>query len=114
MARWVSVILANVLRNAAAYGPADQAIRITTQRQGPRVVISIEDGGPALSAGEYEQMFEAFYRGPRGERLATGAGLGLTVARRLARAQGGSIVAGPGAAGSGTSFTIALPAAPDG
>ena len=110
---WVGLILANVLRNAAQYGAAGEAIRISTRGDGQQISIRIEDGGPALTVGEYQQMFEPFYRGPRTELRVTGAGLGLTVARRLAGAQGGSIVAGTIAGGSGTVVTIALPAATD-
>ena len=61
-------------------------------RDGDAVVVDIEDSGPGIPAGELETMFEPFRRAePSRSRDTGGIGLGLTLARSIARAHGGEI-----------------------
>jgi signal transduction histidine kinase len=86
-------VLTNLLDNAAKYSPAGTPIRLQARRQGGQAVIAVIDAGPGVPAGQRERIFERFTQlessdGRRGE----GAGLGLYIARKLARSLGGDLV----------------------
>jgi len=60
-------------------------------------VVRIDDDGPGLSTADLERVFEPFYRTePSRNRDSGGIGLGLSVARSVARAHGGEVVLQPG------------------
>ena len=67
------------------------------------------DRGTGVPAGEEERIFEPFYR-PAGQPDSGGAGLGLSIARRMAEAQGGTVRYEP-RAGGGSVFELRLPGA---
>jgi signal transduction histidine kinase len=82
-------LFANLIDNAIKYGAAAD-VRLTA-RDGAAVV-EITDRGPGLSDGELERVFEPFYRAePSRNRETGGMGLGLAVARSIARAHGGDV-----------------------
>jgi len=99
-------ILQPVLENACRYGST--SVRVAIGRQNSTVVYEIEDDGPGVAADENDRIFEPGLRGraprPNGDQ---GAGLGLSLARRLARSVDGDVVADP-AAGGGR-FLVRLP-----
>ena len=99
-------ILQPVLENACRYGST--SVRVAIGRQNSTVVYEIEDDGPGVAADENDRIFEPGLRGsaprPNGEQ---GAGLGLSLARRLARSVDGDVIADP-AAGGGR-FLVRLP-----
>jgi signal transduction histidine kinase len=101
----VERIVAPLIENACRHAAADAAVNVS--RDGTSVLITVSDDGPGIDRLELERIFEPGARGssPPG---AHGAGLGLALARRLARAAGGEITAQPGPGGS---FTARLPAA---
>jgi len=118
--------LVNLLDNAVKYTPAGSPIELLARRGpladaadgagAPRpaphgtVEIVVADRGPGLAPGETERVFEKFVRGAaHGARR--GVGLGLTIARRIVEAHGGTIRA-RARAGGGAEFVITLPAAP--
>jgi signal transduction histidine kinase len=68
---------------------AARQVEISLARRDGRVVIAVSDDGTGISAGDAERIFEP------GVSTAGGAGLGLPLARRLARAAGGDVVAVP-------------------
>jgi signal transduction histidine kinase len=99
-------ILLNIGRNAvqALDGRADASIRVDAQRQKNGVAIDITDNGPGVPEAVLPSLFEPFSRRGRSE----GSGLGLALARELARAQGGDVsVLKTGA--EGTVFRLTLP-----
>jgi signal transduction histidine kinase len=77
-------------------------------------VLAVEDAGPGVPASERERIFEQFTRLEEGPlREPRGLGLGLTIARQLAHAQGGELVAvDPVRAATGARFELRLPLAP--
>lgn len=80
----------NLVENAVRYGGH---ARITIVDDGSALVIAIRDGGPGIPASEQERVFEPFYRlEPSRSRDSGGAGLGLAIARNIARWHGGDIV----------------------
>jgi two-component system OmpR family sensor kinase len=102
----VERILSPVLENAARY--ARSQITLDVQRIDGEVVFEIRDDGPGVDPRDRERIFEAgFHRaGPQPE-AHVGAGLGLALARRLARAAGGELEAR--ASAEGGSFAVRLP-----
>ncbi len=82
-------MFANLFDNAIKFGGRAYA---RLRRDGDAFVVDIEDGGPGLPTGELETVFEPFRRAePSRSRDTGGMGLGLTVARSIARAHGGDV-----------------------
>ncbi len=93
--------LANLVENARRYGPADGRIAVTVAEHDGRALLSVEDEGVGVSAGDRERAFERFWRArPDG----AGSGLGLSIVRATAERHGGSATV------DGSRFTIELPA----
>jgi signal transduction histidine kinase len=98
-------LLVPLISNAVHYGRS--LVRVTVSRDGETVAFGVIDDGPGLEPDEAESVFEPGVRGSAANG-APGAGLGLTLARRLARVAGGDVVAEPVAAGA--RFVVRLPA----
>lgn len=105
----VKQIATNLLTNALKYAPEGKPVRLTTGAHEGMARMSVHDSG-TLPATERTRLFERFYRGS--SRGGSGAGLGLTIARSLAEAQGGNLDLE--VADSGVSFTLTLPSSPAG
>jgi two-component system sensor histidine kinase KdpD len=102
-------ILGNLVDNALRYSPDGGSVEIHAERDGEWVAIFVSDRGPGVPEAERDRIFEAFYR-PRSEAPDAGrAGLGLSIARRLAELQGGTVEYAP-RDGGGSIFTLRLPA----
>lgn len=99
-------IVVNLLTNAIRYSPEGGQIWVRTDREGDLAALVIADQGKGISAEDQARIFEKFERVDPGE--AGGTGLGLYIARRLARAMGGD-VAVDSAPGQGARFTFTLP-----
>ena len=102
-------ILQPVVENACRYGR--RCVRIRLARESSRIVYLVEDDGPGVSPEERESIFEPGVRGVvgRASNGAGGAGLGLALARRLARSASGEVDVEPGH--DGGLFVVSLPAA---
>ncbi len=105
----------NLLDNAVSFSPANSTIRLAARREGSWVVLTIDDEGPGLPADRLEAVFERFYSArPSAETFGLHSGLGLSIARQIILAHGGTISAenreqdgtGPG----GARFVVRLPA----
>jgi signal transduction histidine kinase len=95
--------LAPLLDNARHYARARVVLELSYRDR--RVRLAVRDDGPGLDPALAERAFEPGVRGPGSNR--DGAGLGLPLARRLARSCGGDVAAGPGPGGC---FVLELPA----
>lgn len=107
----VEQILVNLLSNAEKYSGDRREITLRTTRAGAEWLVAVEDRGIGVPPGEELRIFHAFHRAH--DSLASGvpgSGLGLTLADRLARDQGGRITFTRRADG-GSIFTLHLPAA---
>ncbi len=99
-------ILQPVLENACRYGTS--RVSISIGRESSSVVYAVDDDGAGVGSDEQERIFEPGVRGAvQGTDPAAGAGLGLSLARRLARSVSGDVTAEPSR--SGGRFLIRLP-----
>ena len=105
--RYVLQILVNLVGNATKFSPEGGAVRILPVDLAGHVGIAVEDDGPGLPPEHRERVFEKF---ERLDASGEGVGLGLYIARSLARAMGGTLIAGE-APSDGARFVLTLPAA---
>ena len=110
--RYARQVLSNLLANASKFGPDAAVIRVRAERANGTVRIAVEDRGPGIPPAERVGLFEPFYRVPSRKRTP-GIGLGLSIARGIVEAHGGSIGV-ESAAGHGTTVWFTLPAAGEG
>jgi two-component system OmpR family sensor kinase len=108
----ISRVLGNLLDNAAAHTPPGTPILLVAARRGHHAVLAVQDTGPGIPPAQRERVFERYARldQPRG-RPGAGLGLGLYVARRLARASGGDLRATDPPGGHGARLELRLPLA---
>ena len=107
-------ILCNLLANAAKYSPKDQPILLDVSASKRKVDITVTDFGPGIPHEEQTLIFERFRRLESGDQLSTrGWGLGLYLAKALAKAQDCSLTVLSPVHGNleslGTAFTISIP-----
>ncbi len=93
-----------LVENALRYSPPGTEVAIEAGPDG----LTVSDEGPGIAPGEEDVLFERFHRGSAGRQGPAGTGLGLPIARELARRWGGDVTVSP-RDGRGTSFTVALP-----
>lgn len=107
-------VLSNLLGNALrACAPGDR-VRVEMAYVGDTAVLTVADTGRGIAADNLERVFERFYRVPdpvSGIRPGTGSGIGLTIARSIARAHGGELTASSPGPGGGAIFRLVLPTA---
>ena len=99
-------VMMNLLSNAIRYSPEGSAVWIRAEEAGDHVAIVVADQGKGIAPEDQARIFEKFERVDPGE--PGGTGLGLYIARRLARAMGGDLVV-ESAPGQGARFTFSLP-----
>ena len=88
--RYISVIMQNLLQNARKYNIPSGEICVWARQEGEFVLLSVENTGRPIPPATRAQIFERFHRGGRGENVP-GHGLGLNLARELARLHGGDL-----------------------
>lgn len=85
----------NVVRNAIKQTPSETTVtihaNIESDRQ--RQLITVSDRGPGVPEDELLAIFDPFFRSSRTENTSSGYGLGLTIARRIIEAHGGTVTA---------------------
>jgi heavy metal sensor kinase len=107
---WLLQLFSNLVDNAIKYCSAGDQIRIGAELRDGQVVATVADTGPGIPSEALDGIFDRFQRG-HPPRDREGFGLGLALAREIARAHGGDIaVASDGR--RGTVFTVTLPEAP--
>jgi signal transduction histidine kinase len=109
----IQQVVANLLRNAVQYSGASPRVRVQVWREGDLAVVEVADRGIGIPRKELPLVFEPHVRGAnaRGDRVG-GLGLGLYISRGIAEAHGGEILV-DSEEGSGSTFRLSLPAAPD-
>jgi signal transduction histidine kinase len=104
-------ILVNLLSNAEKYASGGGSLRISSRREGDDFVLAVCDAGPGIPRGKRERVFAPFVRlSDRIDEGVSGTGMGLSIARDLARLHGGdlAVVDSP----KGACFELRLPIGP--
>jgi signal transduction histidine kinase len=110
------LVLQNLITNAVKYGGEDHWLGIRARATKPwsdeaEIQIVVEDHGAGIERGEFDRIFEPFYRSPSViAKKIRGTGLGLTLAKNTVEALGGSISVSS-SPGQGSTFVVRLPAA---
>jgi two-component system OmpR family sensor kinase len=102
----LSHAITNLVDNALKYTRG--AVDVSVGLDGKRVVVTVRDEGPGMTADEVRHAFDRFFRGSR--RDVDGTGLGLSIARKAIERAGGTLALRSDPA-TGSTFTIALPSA---
>jgi signal transduction histidine kinase len=98
----LTAALVNLVKNAVQASPQGGQVRVTGRVEGPRYSIRVQDAGPGVPEAERERIFEPFFT-----TREKGTGLGLPLARKIARAHGGELRLSP--APGPTTFELLLP-----
>lgn len=114
-------VLTNLLDNARSFSPPGTTIAVRVARQGPEVLLEVEDEGPGVPDHARERIFERFYTDrPPEQGFGQNSGLGLSITRQIVEAHRGRITvenrplpkdAGPDRSSGGARFIVYLPAA---
>jgi len=103
VAHQLKQVLLNLLLNAVQATPGGRDVQLTGAVAGGRVVLTVEDDGPGLTAEQQQRAFEPFFT-----TKTEGTGLGLAISQRIAEAHGGTLTAENREVG-GARFVLALP-----
>jgi len=106
-------VFLNLIGNAVKYGEAAGWVGVRAAPANGQIEIGVSDRGIGIAPAEQEKIFEPFYRTP--DVVAAqiqGAGLGLSLVKRIVEAHGGRISV-TSAPGQGSTFTVTLPALAD-
>lgn len=108
----VAQILLNLMSNAVRYTPEGGRVTLGITSRGREGVATVADTGIGIAPDDLPLVFERFFRADRSRsRTSGGSGIGLAVARELARAMGGDVTAHSDGEGRGSTFALALPLA---
>jgi signal transduction histidine kinase len=100
----VREVIVNLVSNALHFTPAGGSVTVSAREAVRDVTIAVTDTGAGISAEDLPKVFDRFYKGT----ASRGSGLGLTIARRLVEAHGGTIRVAS-APRQGTTITFTLP-----
>ncbi len=85
-------VVANLLQNAVRYTPDSGTVRVSAERRGTEIVVSVANTGPGIPADDLPHVFERFYRVEKARGASTGgAGIGLAIVRQLVESFGGRV-----------------------
>ena len=111
----LSQLARNIVDNAVSFSPDGGLVTISVQRTGETVTFRVDDVGPGIPSGSSDAIFNRFYSDrPEGEAFGKHSGLGLAIARAVAEAHGGTILADNRTENGvilGARFLVTLPAA---
>lgn len=105
----LGIAVENLLGNARKFAAPDQAVRLAVWEEAGRVGLAVTSPGSRIAEGEAERLFDRFYRSPEARVSREGYGLGLPLARHIARLHGGD-VRSLASAGADARFELQLPA----
>ena len=110
-------VVGNLVGNAVAHTPPGTTVDVRVVAEGGGVRVDVRDDGPGMPPEVAARVFERFFRADssrtRTGAATTGSGLGLSIVAALVAAHGGRVEVAS-TSGRGTTFTVRLPAAPDG
>jgi two-component system sensor histidine kinase ChvG len=108
-------VVNNLIDNAISFSDENDGVRITLRRTYDTILVSIDDDGPGMAPDALERIFERFYTDrPGADAFGKNSGLGLSIAKQIIEAHGGSIIAANrcdnNGAVVGARFEVQLPA----
>jgi histidine kinase len=106
----IGQVFTNIIGNALLYTRAGGRVEVRSTRAEGNAVVTVADSGAGIGAADLPHVFERFYRGSQQDQ-AGGTGIGLTIARGIARAHGGDVSAESAGEGHGSTFVVRLPLA---
>jgi signal transduction histidine kinase len=102
--------LGNLLDNALRHTPPGGRVRVLVRAADTGAVIEVSDTGEGFDPADADRIFERFYRGEVARaRNGAGSGVGLTIARAIVEAHGGTLTARSDGPGTGATFRLHLP-----
>ena len=104
-------VIGQLLANALNACSAGDRIAVEVRAQGPAAVLTVSDTGTGFAPGDAERLFQRFFRASQAHSPRAGSGIGLTIARSLTEAHGGTLTAASAGPGTGAAFTLTLPRA---
>jgi PAS domain S-box-containing protein len=105
-------VLANLLTNSAKYTDRGGRIRLTAEKVGHEVVVSVKDNGMGIAPDMLPRLFQIFAQAkPALARSQGGLGIGLALVKGLVEMHGGSVEGSSAGPGHGSEFTVRLPVA---
>jgi PAS domain S-box-containing protein len=107
-AKRIAQVISNLVRNAIKFTPQEGVIRISACQQDQQIVVSVTDTGPGIPEEYLPRIFDRFWQAPNAQHK--GSGLGLSIAKGIVEAHGGTIWA-ESQLGKGSSFFFKLPLA---
>jgi PAS domain S-box-containing protein len=104
----IGQVVSNLISNAIKFTPQDGVIRVSARQQDHKIVVSVTDTGPGIPQEHLSKIFERFWQTPGTKQK--GSGLGLSIAKGIVEAHGGTIWA-ESQSGKGSSFCFTMPVA---
>jgi len=102
-------VLDNLIGNAIKFTPDDGRVSVHLHESAGEAVLEVQDTGVGIPTGEQSRLFERFFRASTAtDRAIPGVGLGLTIAKAIVEAHGGTIEVSS-AEGAGTTFRVHVP-----
>jgi two-component system sensor histidine kinase KdpD len=105
---WTRKVLDHLIRNSDLYSSPGEPITITTEEKDGFIIFKVADVGPGIEPAEIDLIFGKFFRGKGQRHRVPGTGMGLSVARAIVEAHGGTIGV-TSEAERGSTFTFSLP-----
>ncbi len=102
-------VLTNLIGNALSYTQPGGHVSVSWGEKDEVAIVTVEDDGKGIAPEALDMVFERFYRVDRS--VPGGTGVGLTIARSIARLHGGDIVVHSSGPGQGSRFEVSLPVA---
>ncbi len=102
----ISQLFSNLIGNALKFTPGDGVVAVTGTSGSDMATFSVADSGPGIPSEHLPHLFDRFWQANRATR--SGAGLGLSIAKGIAEAHGGTLVA-ESVVGQGARFTFTIP-----
>ena len=108
-AELLELAVSQLLDNACRYSPPDSQVQVILEFALGMIIVIVWNSGPSIPRDESRHIFERFYRGADGRRLASGTGLGLYVARKIALAHSGHLDLDGSHSQTGVAFRLTIP-----
>lgn len=104
-------VIGQLLANSFNACSAGDCITVDVRSNGRAAVLTVSDTGTGFPPGDADRLFERFFSASQTRSPDAGSGIGLTIARSLTEAHGGTLTAASAGPGTGATFTLTLPRA---